>query len=382
MGIEIRIFEPVTAQRPTFGRVGITQMAKNISMTTNLSAPGYFSFSMPMGAKYAEKIQVGQLVLIDRLFWGLISSVVYNAAADGETLTVSGTDLKGLVAHRITMPYQASGQMGSHGYDAVQGTTEAVMKHYVDVNMVNPFQLSRRVVGLAIAPDQGRGVAQDKYASRHQPLDEVLGQLADAAGLGYDIVPNLEKNAYIFDVVQGVDRSGLQSDRPRVVFDISRGTAQSQSYQHSIQDARNVFYATMSGAEFEDEALTMLYTRDGEDEAQGLFRREQHLAISADTPVAGEEYNELRRYALIEAENYRPAESFQCSILDDRLQYFRDYFVGDMVTVQNRAWGVVMQTRLTAMTMDYSGEGIVRTATFGKAPLNVFGRIKRQIKGG
>ena len=382
MGIEIRIFAPVTAEHAYFERLGITQLASSISTTTNLSSPGHFSVAIPVGALHADKLREGCLLLIDRLFWGIVDSVNFDATEMGEMLTVSGSDLKGVTAGWITLPPQSSGAAAMHGYDAKQGSTETVMQHFVNVNMIDTFQPQRHVHGLLLAPDQGRGLPDDRYASRHDNLARVLQELADASGLGYDIIPDLEEGAYIFDVIQGLDRSGNQSDRPRVVFDLSRGTAQAQTYQSSRQDARNAFYATMSGAEFADEALTMMYIRDGEEEQAGLFRREQHLTISAETPTAGDEYNELRRYALIEAEQFRPAESFDCVIIEDRLRYGVDYFVGDTVTVQHRGWGITMHPMLMSMTTDYTAAGITRQATFGKAPLNVFGRLRQQMRGG
>lgn len=382
VAIEIRIFDPVTATRPAFGRVGLTTAATNVSMTSKLAAPGDFTVTIPLGARYADELRPGRLLLIDRAFWGLVDDLVLGADEQGQAATVTGRDLKGLTLDRITLPPLASGVAGAQGYDTVTGTTEFCMKHFVDVNMVRSLDPLRNIPGLLVALDQGRGLPDDRYMSRHDGLSSVLQALGEAAGLGYDITPDLEAGAYIFDIVQGVDRSGLQSDRPRIVFDMARGTAQSQTYSDSRADARNIFYATRGGAEFEDEALTMMYTRDGEEAQGGLFRREQHLSLSATTPEAGQEYEELRRAALQEAENYRPAESFACTILDGRLQYGRDYYLGDTVTVQNRDWGVTMHPMVTAMTTEYSENGIVRTATFGKAPLNVFGRLRRQIRQG
>lgn len=381
--MEIRIYDLVTAERPTFVRVGITRAAASATLTQHLWSPGDFTLTIPYEARYAAELTEGRLVLIDQTFAGLIEAVNIEAGAGGQMLAVSGCDLKGIVARRITIPPQATGIQGAQGYDAASGTTEAVIKHYVDANMVTtPQQPARAVPGLVIAPDQGRGIASDKYITRHDPLTTVLQELCQASGLGYDIKPDLTAGQYTFDVVQGVDRSGIQSDRPRIVFDVSRKTAQSQTYDRSERDARNLFYATMSGAEYADEALTMVYVRDGETEQSGLLRREQHLDISADTPTAGSEYDELKRYALIEAENYRPAESFSCVILDNRWKYGVDYALGDIVTVQNTAWGITMHTRLISMVTDYSSSAITHTATFGKAPLSVFGRLRRQIKQG
>lgn len=183
-------------------------------------------------------------------------------------------------------------------------------------------------------------------------------------------------------MVAGLDHTGIQSDRKRAVFDLERGSAQSQTYTRNTSDSRNLFYATLSGAEFADEALTATYLRDGEAEPVGIRRREKHLDLSADTPVAGEEYNELRRKALIEAEGFKPAESFSCEIAPGPLVYRTDYSLGDLVSVVNRPWGVTMHTRLTELRTAYSAAGITRTATFGTAALEVIGRLKRQMSKG
>ena len=361
----------------------VTGAAVSCTLTQNLDAPGDFEFAIPCDARYADQLAIGRLVRIDKDFWGIVDGLRFDATQQGQLLTVSGRDLKGIVANRITIPPQAAAVQGAQGYDAQSGATETILKHYVDANLVTtPLQPARSVAGLTIAPDLRRGVADDRYITRHDPLDAVLEELCRAAGLGYDIVPDLEAGEYVFDVVQGIDRSGEQSERPRIVFDPARKSAVSQTYTHTGRDARNVFYATLSGAAFADEALTMTYVRDGEDEAAGLARREQHLSISADTPTAGGEYDELRRYALIEAERYRPARSFACDILDGRARYGVDYFLGDMVSVKNADWGVCMTARLVSMTTSYTEQGVGRTATFGTPALNVFGRLRRQIRQG
>ena len=62
---------------------------------------------------------------------------------------------------------------------------------------------------------------------------------------------------------------------------------------------------------------------------------------------------------------------------------YREHFrLGDLVTVRNCRWGVTMDARVTEMKTEYSSSGIRHTVTLGTAPLTVFGRLRRQIKGG
>lgn len=381
--MDIRIFDPPEAGAPVFRTAGRTTAASNVVTVERHYTPGYFTIEIPSEARHAGELEIGRLVLVEGGFWGVIDDLERECSAAGDMLTVSGRQLKGLTTDRITIPPSFTAVTGAQGYDAVTGSTETLMKHFAAANMDNSRQPSRILYGLEIAPDLGRGLSDDKYMSRHEVLSDVLSALGEAAELGYDLTCDLKRHRFIFDVVEGADRTAGQSERKRVIFDIPRKTALSQQYQRNTSDSRNVFYTTMSGAEFADEALTVTYLREGETEPVGIRRREKHLTLSADTPVAGDEYNELRRLALIEAEQFRPAESFTCSIAEGPYIYRKDYQVGDIVTVRNTAWGVFMDARLTEMRTEYAASGVSHTATFGAAPLNVVGRLKRQIaKGG
>lgn len=383
MGIILSVFEPLTAGSAEFKHVGQTKKATKIETTDKLFEGGTFTIEMQSGIRLAQLAAVGQLVCINNEFWGVIKDLQRYAGSSGLTTTVSGWQLKRLTEGRITIPpdENGSGLVGTQGYDVKKGATETVMKHFVNVNMGEGAATNRFVYGLTIASDLGRGVADDKYMTRHDNLGSVvLKELGEASGLGYDVKPDLKNNTYIYDVIKGADRSINQSDVPPVVFSLERRTVTSQTYVYNSSDAKNTFYATMSGAEYADEALTMLYYREDEDTPKGINRVEQHMTINSDTPTAGEEYNELKRLALIQAEGYRPAESFTSDVTDSRFKFGGDYFLGDTVTARNNGWGISKDPQVTEMKTVYASSGVTRTATFGTAPLNIFGWIKKQIK--
>lgn len=377
---EIRIYDPPTVEAPTFRPLGLVLAATDVTLIERHWSPGSFTLSVPLGARHEDRLTGGRLLLVDGTFWGIIDGFTLEASSSGYVRTVSGRQLKGLTLDRITIPPESTEVTGAQGYDAVTGSTETIMKHFVTANMAAPVLAARKVFGLEVASDQGRGLAEDKYMSRHEVVSDVLAALGEAAELGYDILPDLKRHAFVFDVVPGEDHTAQQSDRTRVIFDIRRRTAQAQTYSCSGSDARNVFYTTMSGSEFADETLTVSYIRDSEQEAVGIRRRETHLSVSVDTPEAGTEYDELKRQAMIAAEQYKAAESFTCELRDDRYVYGRDYRLGDLVTCCSQDWGVEMHTRLTEMQTVWSSAGIQRTATFGTAPLTIFGRLRRQIR--
>ena len=382
MAVEIRIYEAPEADAPAFRCVGLAMAATSVELVERHYTAGHFTVEIPWEARHAGKLRAGRLVRIGE-FWGIIDELSLSASGSGNLLSVTGRELKGLTQDRITIPPAFTAVTGAQGYDPANGPTETVMKHFVAANLLNPAQPSRVLYGLELAPDLGRGTPDDRYLSRHEMLSDVLCALGEASGLGYSITPDLTRHKFVFDVTEGADHTAQQSERKRVILDVRRKTALSQQYRYAAGDSRNLFYTTLAGSEFADEALTVTYVREGEEEPAGIRRRETHLSISADTPIAGEEYNELRRLALLDAERYRAAESFTVELAPGPNVYRRDYKGGDLVTVQNQDWGVTMDARLTEMQTNCSAGGVTYSATFGTAPLNVVGRLRRMIgKGG
>lgn len=377
--VEIRIFDWPKDGGAMVCR-GITYNAAEVSTREQLYSPGSFELKIPGDERYAPAFQKYCLVRIGGGFWGMVDGVRYDSD-EGDYMTVTGRDLKGLTALRVTVPPEVTDVTGTAGYDAATGPTETLMKRFVRNNFFPPSDPNRHVTGLVIAPDLGRGVADDRYMTRFEDLSEVLARLGESAGMGYGVTPTEDGRQFVFDVVQGEDRTAGQRARPPVIFEMARRNVQSLTYENNDQSMRNVFYTTMSGAEFADESLTMTYTRDDAVIPAGIFRRETHLSLSADTPNAGEEYAELKRLALIEAESYVTAESFSAQVLESRrCRYGEHYGLGDRVTVQHRDWGVSMDTLVTGMERAYTSGGETCTATFGKQQLMVTDRLKRQIR--
>ena len=382
--MEIKLYSAPTAETPAFVPLAVTYDAPSIQYVENFYTFGTFNFSIPAGAYNVGAFQKYLLVHINKEFWGIILSLDKNLDDSGDMLMVSGLCVKGLTSARETMPrsFSEATPSGTAGFDTAIGTTEYCIKHFVQSNFFTAASPTRTVPDLIIAPDLGRGLPNDRYMTRYDRLSTVIQELGEAAEIGYTITPNLATGTLVFDCLEGADRSAEQSTNPRMIFSVDRKNIAAMQYQNNDMNMRNLFYATLSGSTFEDEAYTATYTRNDEPLPSGIYRWEQHLDISATHPTPGQEYDELKRLALIRAQSYTTVEAFSAVVLDTQQKYGVDYSVGDIVTVQNREWGVTMNTRLTAMATNASDGSVTRTATFGTAPVNFIARLRRQIRGG
>ena len=358
-------------------RKTIISKASDISYSAKVRDIGSFSFDLPVEASGVEFLKKGFYVSIGNEFDGVIRDVVLKEDSNGCIYTVSGQCLKGLLSQRLIIPPAEENEVNTLGYDAVKGSSEYCIKHYWNANMVNTTSGYRSIPGIDVAINQSRGIKEDKYLARYDVLSDVTTAITADAKLGVSAKIDLEKKMIVFDVFEGRVCTSNQSINPRLIFELERRNIDSLEYTDSFENMKNVFYTTKSGAEFEDEALTLTYYRD-EDIPTGIERFEQHLTLSAETPVEGGEYDELKRLAVIEMRNYEATQAITAQI--SRYNYFEDYFLGDIVTVRSRRGGILADMEITEVQVSYGDASRSVTVTFGDADISSFGRIKRDIK--
>lgn len=359
-----------------YKRLGTTERATDITYNIDEYTVSEFEFAIPLGAKYADLIKEDVFVHINEEFWGRVEDVEPDYTE--EVLTVKGFDLKSLLKYRQIIPTDYTSTDSTAGYMTVTGSTEYCIKYLWEKNAQDPPQENRAYPDMVISPNENRGTLGDKYMARFEQLDEATAKLCEAAGLGYIAWIDLEYHWLCFEVYHGTDRTAGQTTNERAIFEVDRKNIARLQYSKSRRNYRNAFYATQSGAEFEDEALTLLYYRD-DTPASGFERREIHLSVSAETPEAGMEYEELKRLTIIEMKNHEIEEGFSCE-LSPKSGYNEIWAVGDMVTVKHKRFGLVADIQITGVTVTASGTDVAHIAKFGKQKPRFIGVGNKIIK--
>lgn len=362
--MEIRIFSTPKAVEDVFERKGITNKVIEASFTDSLTEIGEFEFKIPFNDRYLAQFQKNRTVLIDNYFWGIIKSLNFATAANNDYAIIKGFDLKSIIGKRITVPPELTDVSGAAGFDTVTGSTEYCVKYLWNGNIVNPANPDRKINHVIIAPNQDRGIPDDKIMTRFEKLDEVTAELLNAVKLGYKGYVDFDTNNFVFDVYAGVDRTAGQNVNPRVIFEIERKNVIDMEYETDDSNLRTAFYATLAGAEFEAEALTQTYYRD-DLVVSGMDREEEWLSISANVDP-GDQYDELKRLAQQAFTNYDTVETFVCNIRPDS-GYLTKWNVGDFVTVRWKELNLTMDTQITAVNKTFSANGIALTARFGQS---------------
>jgi hypothetical protein len=160
------------------------------------NAVGAWTLSISADSDKAVHLLEGNGLIIRfngaRIMSGDIQSVDSTQTSDdgdAGTLKVSGVDDNQLLKQATVWPNP--GQDDAHQTDGtykVSGPAETVMRQLVNVNIGPAARPARRVAGLVLADDLGRGPTVTKQINQFANLLDVLADIGNSAGLGFRIV--------------------------------------------------------------------------------------------------------------------------------------------------------------------------------------------------
>ena len=77
------------------------------------------------------------------------------------------------------------------------------------------------------------------YQTRYDNSDEAVTALCEASGLGVSISLIPENQQLLFEVLEGVDRSANQSNRPPMIFNVDYDNVTNREFISDISEYKN-----------------------------------------------------------------------------------------------------------------------------------------------
>ncbi len=313
---------------------------------------GDFTMVLPFREDFLRKLEENGTVFFDS-DWLWIQTLKY----DGKQIVLSGKDIKGLLDTRIAL-FGNTQISGAEGYDVVSGDTAHCIKHYLDNNCIAPDDTARI---LPLTWGGGDiGIYPDNYMTRLEFISDIVNKMCENAEIGYDVKGKLTQSGFDFILIKGVDRSHLQSDRPRVIFSAAHGNVKAFSFEHSIDDLYNEIYA--------EDANGIIKPVARGSESTGILRRECTVSagISSTDPATS---NYFDSHVLNEIADNIENHSYNIDP-SDASGYGAIYNIGDYVTVLDDYTHNLARVQITEVTKNYSQ---------GKRNISVvFGRPKQK----
>jgi hypothetical protein len=349
LDIEDLIPEPLRVYSNTAGLlslVAIIDVYDAIEWGRKWRTPGDWQVVVSRYATGANEIKEGRFIFLTRAgkaLIGRIESIDGQMTDEGvisEKWTVHGRCSGIILADRICLAGTSSGT----GYDtqtAIVG--ETAMRHYVDGNAVSPTDTNRTIPNLVLeATDQTRGLSVT-VSARFEPVPDILESIALQSRLGWDISYDFTADEFVFNVLEGSDRSGSVLLSPRI------GNCLISGYKASISDTPSV---VIVGGQGEDASRTLVEvgTSTGWDRREG-FEDASNLDTTAALTARGEEIITAIGDTTVLEVQYVPTPTYRYGI---------DFDLGDIVSAEYPDICTI-QARIIAVTEQYPSGNIIIT---------------------
>ena len=327
---------------------------------------GNFEMHINKNKKNVEKLTTDVWMMLgnhnEKCF--IIETIVENFSDGKEELIVKGTDLKGLMKRRITY---------TDNFDRVEKTqAENVMKHYVINHFIDSRLasdttvqlLERNVDILKVAETQNRGPIT-VWQSRFENVHDVLKHISEDSGLGWTVYADLINKKFVFDSLQGVNRSIEQKDVPQILFVKSKMNLKESNRYRDLSGLKNVAYVGGKG-ENEDRPIVV------RGETAGINRREVFIDLNNISDM--DELNTEGDKKLAEYKELNSSEGKVYSI--ENMEYEKDWFLGDKVSIKiNKA---IEHKNITAIKEIYERNNMDVDVTFGDKMPTIIDELKKE----
>lgn len=364
-------------------RRGVVEKFDSFIWTRRYSNSGDFKLLVPYSDKYMKLLKMRRLIENpgDEEM-GYIAYIQITENSQGhEQIEIQGKLITSWIGKRIVR----------HNI-AETSTMPEIMHRIVRESVTDPTAPARRIPNISHAPITGITRPRIEYAVKE--YDNALAALeyaSIAAHLGYGIYADKRAKTFEFRVYDGLDRTVGQKVNSPAKFSKEFENIHAHEYINCIDNLRTTAYVGGENREGTPRQIVEV-----NEHYEGLDRSELFVNASGIRQTYRNENNQeviiplnqylemLRQRGLSELENHAENTAFTSTINTRSTPIYRQgYDLGDIVTCENKKWGVRTNVRITEIDevhrKDREKEIYV---TFGENIQTLFSALKQIIRQG
>jgi hypothetical protein len=281
---------------------------------------------------------------------GIIEHLFVQSNDDaGTVIVVSGRFLPSILGRRV-IAVQTN----------VSGAVSSCINKLINQNVISPSVAARKIPNFKLGLYSFTQTMQAQYTGDN--LLETISAICETYGLGFKVTLN-DQHQFVFQLYEGVDRTYNQNANPYAIFSDEYDNLMSSEYEENYEE---VVTAVLVAGEGEGLDRKTMWVTDG---ATGINRceiyKDQRDLQSNDGEIPAAQYDKILQEKGKELLTTYTA-AFTGEVFMGNVKYRTDVNVGDLVVIENKKWGIYMNTRLVEMIESMSETGEYSTVpTFG-----------------
>lgn len=276
-----------------------------------------------------------------------------------DVITIKGVALSFWFTDRVTYPTLNKDTFSMNDY------AENIMYELAKRNAITSTTANRNFEKLIASSSQGRGVKL-AFETRYKVLSDELTSIAKNSKLGWCIKFDFRNKKFIFEVLEGVNRTVNQQDNPPMIFSRRYDNVLEREYTKDTSDYKTTAIVAGQG---EGSAREIVIVNDN---LSGLNRKELFVDardVEVNTNLTDRGKSKLAENTII--------ESFECNI--DTETYKKDWDLGDFITILDDDIGVIIDTQIVEVRETYEDGILSVEPVFGESISQFRDRFKQAI---
>lgn len=345
------MIEPIVMNRE-FERIKQIDDYSSLIWTTRYYECGDFEIVLPVTEEYSQIIVRGNyLIRDDDEQIGIIEDITIDSPEDdADRMIVTGRFAESILERRI---------IGEQ--TQLYGTVSAGISALIYDNIINPDIPERRIENFEVEPGEFAERLDAQYTGKN--LLEVIEDVCKTTHIGFG-VRLTEDNVFQFYLYRGEDRSYGQTENPYVIFSDEYDNLQSSKYTRKSSGVVTDVLVAGEGEGQERKTLWVSAAMQSGLERYEKYADKRNLSTN-NGEITEEEYN-----AQMQEEGFENitqiTSAFEGNVYFDNVEYKKDVYMGDVVTIENAAWNVSINSRLIEVIESVNEAGVYETIpTFG-----------------
>lgn len=325
------MMEPIILNK-NFEKIGLVDDFSSFIWTSRFYKCGDFELVVPADLSHVQLLQIGFYVMKDDdENVGIIEDISLSIDDDqSDQMIVTGRFLPCILERRIIATQTQ-----------LYGTVSDGIAALINDAIVYPVIAARKIDNFIINPTNFTDRLEAQYTGKN--LLETIEAICEEKHLGFNVTLSAENN-FVFTLYDGTDRSYSQDKNPRVIFSDEYDNLLTSEYAE--QSSGLVTDVLVAG---EGEGIERKTIWASNDNLTGLDRYEiyhdQRNMSTNDGETSDEEY-----YAQMLQEGLEQittiTKAFEGTVYFDNIEYKKDIFMGDIASIENKKWGVSVDSRL------------------------------------
>lgn len=312
---------------------------------------GDFEIVVPIDSSHIDLLQKDfYVVRDDDENAGIIEDIQIERNEDQkEQMIVTGRFLPSILSRRIIATQTQ-----------LYGTVSAGVANLINDAIINPSIPARKIENFTISPTAFPEILEAQYTGKN--LLTTIEDICQSNHIGFKTVFRDKK--FYFGLYKGVDRSYNQSTNPRVIFSDEYDNLLSSTY---VQTSSSQVTDVLVAGEGEGLDRKMLWV--SKENPTGLDRYEyfhdQRNMSTNDGNITDEEYTQQMKEEGLE-QITTMTQVFDGTVYFDNIKFRDDVYLGDIIVIENKKWGIYINSRLIEVIESVDESGVYQILpTFG-----------------